>query len=443
MDESEMDRARLIAAIEASLLDVQPRDEQAHGSQSPAVESSSHAVRSHAVRRHATLGASRSQVVDLTHDSDNDSEIQEVFPKSKSVVGSDTDNEADVTVNEDIQRAREIDNDLANEAAEGDDSFDEDMRRAIALSMQELNQDDEVTRSQAPAKLMAQKSTEKPTENPEQPLGVLGMNRKQMEQERLARQAKRKAGESVSVTMDIDNNQADKSASSLHGPPAKVRKTNPVRASESGDSSPFSRSSSRAVPSQDICDRLDANHDDCKVNPVARPLAQFPLGAVKKTSIGNAPRSNDDITIEEVLQRGDLELAVLSSFLWDMEWLFTKMDTVNTRFILVMHAKEEITVSRGPLQNLMWPQDSDIPPQFKRMQYQEETANLTNLRLCFPPMDGNINCMHSKLMLLFHPGYLRIAVPTANLTVTDWGENNLMENVSSSTRIMLHLLTWE
>lgn len=45
-------------------------------------------------------------------------------------------------------------------------------------------------------------------------------------------------------------------------------------------------------------------------------------------------------------------------------------------------------------------------------------------------MEGQVNCMHSKLMLLFHPNYLRIAVPTANLTAVDWGEHSLMENVS-------------
>lgn len=38
-------------------------------------------------------------------------------------------------------------------------------------------------------------------------------------------------------------------------------------------------------------------------------------------------------------------------------------------------------------------------------------------------------CMHSKLMVLFHDDYLRIVVPTANPTSTDWGENGLMENV--------------
>ncbi|EHA24492.1 hypothetical protein ASPNIDRAFT_183042 [Aspergillus niger ATCC 1015] len=54
---------------------------------------------------------------------------------------------------------------------------------------------------------------------------------------------------------------------------------------------------------------------------------------------------------------------------------------------------------------------------------------MRNLRLCFPPMGGQVVCMHSKLMLLFHPEYLRLVVPTANLTPYDWGEmNGVMEN---------------
>lgn len=67
----------------------------------------------------------------------------------------------------------------------------------------------------------------------------------------------------------------------------------------------------------------------------------------------------------------------------------------------------------------------------QRRQYREETAAMKNIHLCFPPMEGQVNCMHSKLMLLFHPNYLRIAVPTANLTAVDWGEHSLMENVSA------------
>lgn len=43
--------------------------------------------------------------------------------------------------------------------------------------------------------------------------------------------------------------------------------------------------------------------------------------------------------------------------------------------------------------------------------------------------------MHSKLMLLFHPTYLRIVVPSANLVPYDWGESGgIMENVLIAVR---------
>lgn len=70
----------------------------------------------------------------------------------------------------------------------------------------------------------------------------------------------------------------------------------------------------------------------------------------------------------------------------------------------------------------------------QRRHWNEFADPLPNVHLCFPPMDPLVNCMHSKLMLLFHPEYLRIVVPTANLTSTDWGENSLMENVGNSIR---------
>lgn len=62
-------------------------------------------------------------------------------------------------------------------------------------------------------------------------------------------------------------------------------------------------------------------------------------------------------------------------------------------------------------------------------QYRRETADMPNLRLCFPSMEGQVNCMHSKLMLLSHSTYLRIAIPTANLVRYDWGETGDMENM--------------
>lgn len=67
---------------------------------------------------------------------------------------------------------------------------------------------------------------------------------------------------------------------------------------------------------------------------------------------------------------------------------------------------------------------------------------MPNFRLCFPPMEPQVSCMHSKLLLMFHPGYLRIAVPSANLTPTDWGEDRLMENVCDYANLMfLYFLT--
>jgi hypothetical protein len=58
----------------------------------------------------------------------------------------------------------------------------------------------------------------------------------------------------------------------------------------------------------------------------------------------------------------------------------------------------------------------------------------SNYQFCFPSMEGNINCMHSKLMLLAHKSHLRIVVPSANLVPYDWGEaGGVMENVSALT----------
>lgn len=66
---------------------------------------------------------------------------------------------------------------------------------------------------------------------------------------------------------------------------------------------------------------------------------------------------------------------------------------------------------------------------------------MKNLKLCFPPMEAQVNCMHSKLMLLFHQDRLRIVVPSANLVPYDWGESGgVMENVSLCLQIRSCLL---
>jgi hypothetical protein len=365
------DDAMLKAAIEASL-----RESQARNNPGQPVEPSPRAA--------------QGQCVDLTQDSDFDSDVQEVFPKSKCVVSSDTDNEAHVASNEVPKEAasRPLVNQTVDVDAEDDSTLDEDLELAIALSLGATDRDPRV--ADTPVLADSQKSTEKSRETLQGPTGILGMDRKKMEEERIARQIKRKADDFVPETNDLgsDQHRADRTSilgAQLSEPsrPPKVRKVDPdpqfksdgreplpkarnldsALAPGGGESLSFSVPSSRTTSNPNICGRPDSNHPDCNIKPIARSIAQFPFGAVKRTAIGHAARSKDDITIEEVLQRGDLELAVLSSFLWDMEWLFTKMDTFNTRFILLMHAKEQSTVRsiRHPYHDLYWPHDSDNP----------------------------------------------------------------------------------
>ncbi|EME85501.1 uncharacterized protein MYCFIDRAFT_133255 [Pseudocercospora fijiensis CIRAD86] len=138
---------------------------------------------------------------------------------------------------------------------------------------------------------------------------------------------------------------------------------------------------------------------------------QYPNGAVKKTWAFGHERTGHDIKLEEVLEPSSVRTAVLSAFQWDIDWLLRKLKTPlnggSTKCVFVMQAKEK--------------EDRD--------QWREDASDMSHfLRFCFPNMSGLISCMHSKLMLLFHPHKLRIAIPTANLLNFDWGETGQMEN---------------
>ncbi len=65
---------------------------------------------------------------------------------------------------------------------------------------------------------------------------------------------------------------------------------------------------------------------------------------MKKTWVYGQARLGDDIKIEEVLQKTQLELAVLSSFQWDEDWLMSKVDITRTKLILVAFAADEAQV---------------------------------------------------------------------------------------------------
>lgn len=211
----------------------------------------------------------------------------------------------------------------------------------------------------------------------------LGLNRKAMEQERLERrERKRKASISPPPTQKhIKLSNDDVAVKDIEGskPSQKSQLPNTPQTFTLNKSNMFAPSTSGPT---------------------------YSTGVVMKTW-ASRQQSLEGIKIEEVLQRDDLNLAVLSSFQWDVEWLLKKINTKNTQITFVMQAEDD---------------------SIKR-QYERETATMPNLRFCFPSMEGQINCMHSKLMLLSHPSHLRIVIPTCNLVPYDWGETGVMENM--------------
>ena len=253
---------------------------------------------------------------------------------------------------------------------------DEDLKRAIALSLQDLNKGDTAgealsldSDSGTEAKLTAvagRAETKKDFPSTAAGPGLLGLDRKQMELERLARKRK---------------------APSISPPPFRK-----AAARDRPGASLMTRDTPSTV--QQVAAVPEATSSSSGKGPV------FLEGTVKKTWAFGHERNGNDIKLEEVLQKDDLGLAVLSSFQWDIDWLLAKINTRSTNITLVMQAKDQET----------------------QQHYLRQTAAMSKLRLCFPSMEGQVNCMHSKLMLLSHPTHLRVAVPTANLVSYDWGE---------------------
>ncbi|KAF2023382.1 phospholipase D/nuclease [Setomelanomma holmii] len=241
------------------------------------------------------------------------------------------------------------------------DSEDEDMERAIALSLQEPAKLDSNPTTSTPPLLRREPQAQLPTEHTPASrspvaLGLSGLDRKTMEQERLLRLGKRKREPSPDR------------------PPKQITK------SPSPDTASASMDMSSALPAS---------------------VGSYPRGVLKRTFATKFLRT-DDITIEEVLQADTLHIAVISSFMWDSEWLNQKLDPRKVKQVWIMNAK--------------------YPDVQKRWRQEMQDCRIPNLEIHFPPMGGQIHSMHSKFMLLFGKESLRIVVPTANMTPIDWGE---------------------
>lgn len=167
-------------------------------------------------------------------------------------------------------------------------------------------------------------------------MGMLGIDRKKMEEERLARLKKRKAG-------PTNLNAHDRREPEL--PPAQRPRLMSGLGSQPGRSTGSPGMSQPALPP--AISSLNSNSNTSK--GVSEAGLPYPQGVVLRTwAAGHARRADDDITVEQVLQKDTLELAVLSSFQWDEDWLMSKLNLGKTRVLLIAYAADEETVSHAP-----------------------------------------------------------------------------------------------
>ena len=207
-------------------------------------------------------------------------------------------------------------------------SDDEEIKQAIALSLQDSNSnvgsnqntinidsDGETTDEESPLNQEVVRGTVQPNLS-----SMLGIDRKAMEEERLARKRK------ISIS------------------PPPTRKKQIFSTSSLSLEEP-SRDHVGPVPSEKLSKANNEELDTAAKSDIlpgsSYETLPYAKGVVRRTYALGHPMTDDDIKIEQVFQRHDLESAVLSSFQWDVDWLFRKLDTSRTRITMVMQAKEE------------------------------------------------------------------------------------------------------
>lgn len=169
-------------------------------------------------------------------------------------------------------------------------------------------------------------------------MGMLGIDRRKMEEERLARLKKRKAGPTNLGSHTHDGRDPEL-------PPAQRPRLMSGMASLPGNSTGSPGMSQPSLPS--ATSSLNSNSSASK--GVSEAGLPYPQGVVRRTRTVGYARRDDDITIDEVLQRDTLELAVLSSFQWDEKWLLDKLNLGKTKVLLIAYAEDEETVSHAPV----------------------------------------------------------------------------------------------
>ncbi|KAG5992523.1 hypothetical protein E4U43_003741, partial [Claviceps pusilla] len=174
-----------------------------------------------------------------------------------------------------------------------DESEDEELKYAIALSLQqpartEEQKDEEQDAAPGPTRSDGRDSSS---------FTLLSLNRKRMESERLARLAAKRTR-----TVDEDDDDVQEIPAPKKGRPSLTNRRN--------DHVP--------IP--------------------------YPNGVVKRTWTRGYDRSDDVIQIDEILQKDKLLLAFFSSFQWNEPWLLRKINLSQTKVLLAAFAANDAQV---------------------------------------------------------------------------------------------------
>ncbi|KAK5084557.1 hypothetical protein LTR05_005635 [Lithohypha guttulata] len=255
-----------------------------------------------------------------------------------------------------------------------EDEDDEDLKLAIAMSLQ-----DQAISTPSASTLLEQAGLKPSTEvvTPASNGGLLGLDRKAMEADRLARLKRKRVSEDGSFNIPAD----PKITTSIVTP-------KPV-------SPPPIRRQRRASPADNI--------------ESSQSLSENPFSFAKpKVLLTSTPSRHSATALTAVSFRDlvappspnlTLKSALLSSFIADFDWLLPHFDTRSTSFVFVLHAFSAQ----------------------HRQELQADFAGVPNVRLIVPQCLGGGGNMHSKLILLFFK---------STDSEKDWGAGRFMENVA-------------
>ncbi|KAJ2768564.1 hypothetical protein GGI18_005567, partial [Coemansia linderi] len=112
--------------------------------------------------------------------------------------------------------------------------------------------------------------------------------------------------------------------------------------------------------------------------------------------VGQKENLAEAMTLSDILQKGKLRKALLSTYVLDLDWLLRHFDS-STKLVIVK---------------------SYDPKVEQRGVYQSEGGRITLVNPEFT--NQTYPMMHSKVMLLFYDDYVRFVVSSANLFDIDW-----------------------